>query len=80
MSVWCSYTQPGFIPTPGWWFLVGQQYPNDSIQAGLNVYNRSNKGIHYYTSPNSSGAPPLTRHANTRLPSNTRYCKHHKYN
>ena len=43
MSVWCSYTQPSFIPTPGWWFLVAQPYPNDCLKAGLNVYNRQQR-------------------------------------
>lgn len=78
MSVWCSYTQPCFIPTPGWWFLVGQPYPNDGIKAQLNVYWRTRKDLQQFTSPNSSGHPPLTRNQSHRG-ANSKYQQHHKY-
>jgi hypothetical protein len=77
MSVWCSYTQPGFIPTPGWWFLVGQPYPNDSPQAELNVYSRSKRELKNFSSPTSSGHPPFVREHRPQPPKYQQYRAHY---
>lgn len=53
-----SYTQCKFIPTPNWWYLAAQPYPNDSPQAVLNVYIRSGAYAKHYI----KSGPMLNKH------------------
>ena len=62
MSQWCSYSEPCFLPTPGYWWLVGQPFPNDSPKAILNVYCKSKGDMKRYSSPGTSTLPSRRRH------------------
>lgn len=57
MTFWCaSYSQPCFIPTPAWWYLIAQDKPNgETFNPEVSVYLKTKKGQNAFISPDTAG-------------------------